>query len=151
MSNQRNIDMSNPNPNQKSLDNLIYYEKGDTTDKAKNGALGGKASGESKRKKKTLAMIIQNWADGKPNDMMKKMLVEYGIPVPDDMNAMEALFAYAGVKVLDRKSSSGDVVKLVETVAKYTGQEPAKKIDISSDGLVSNIDRIKQMEEHFDK
>lgn len=141
--------MSNPNPNQKSLDNLIYYEKGDTTDKAKNGALGGKASGESKRKKKTLAMVIQAWADGKPNIQMKKQLLEFGIPVPDDMTAVEALFEYAGLKVLDKKATSGDVVKLVETVAKYTGQEPAQKVDITG-GLESNIDRIKEMEQHFD-
>lgn len=143
--------MANPNPNQKSLDNLILYKKGDTTDKAKNGALGGIASGESKRKKKTLAMIIQAWADGKPNIQMKKQLLELGIPVSEDMTAAEALFEYAGLKVLDKKSTTGDVVKLVETVAKYTGQEPAKEINITGAGLESNIDRIKKMEEHFDK
>lgn len=135
--------------NPKSLENLKEYQKGDTIDKAKNGALGGKASGESKRKKKTLAMIIQAWADGKPNIQMKKQLLELGIPVADDMTAAEALFEYAGLKVLDKKSTTGDVVKLVETVAKYTGQEPAQKIDISG-GLESNIDRIKDMEKHFD-
>lgn len=140
--------MANPNPNQEGL---IYYKKGDTKDKAKNGALGGKASGESYRKKKTLAMIIQAWADGKPNIQMKKQLLELGIPVGDDMTAAEALFEYAGLKVLDKKSTTGDVVKLVETVAKYTGQEPAKEINIVGGGLESSIDRIKKMEEHFDK
>lgn len=140
--------MANPNPNQEGL---IHYKKGDTTDKAKNGALGGKASGESYRRKKTLANIIQAWADGKPNIQMKKQLLELGIPVSEDMTAAEALFEYAGLKVLDKKSTTGDVVKLVETVAKYTGQEPAKEINITGAGLESNIDRIKKMEEHFDK
>ena len=134
------------------LDNLVPFTSDQNREEAsKNGHIGGIASGEARRKKKTLAMVIQAWADGKPNVQMKKQLLEFGIPVPDDMTAIEALFEYAGLKVLDRKANSGDVVKLVETVAKYTGQEPAKEINISGAGLESNIDRIKKMEEHFDK
>ena len=99
----------------------------------------------------TLIMPASALEDGKPNIQMKKQLLELGIPVSEDMTAAEALFEYAGLKVLDKKSTTGDVVKLVETVAKYTGQEPAKEINITGAGLESNIDRIKKMEEHFDK
>lgn len=45
--------------NQKSLDNLIPYKKGDTKDKAENGALGGVASGESKRETKRMLKALE--------------------------------------------------------------------------------------------
>ena len=135
--------------NPKSLENLIEFKKGDSTDKVENGRLGGIKSGESKRKAKTIKQILEAWAESKPSKLWIEQLTKLGIVVDENKTALEALVDYTQMKALDSKASLPDLLKLMETVAKYTGQEPAQKIDIVN-GLESNIDRIKEMENHFD-
>lgn len=135
--------------NPKSLENLKEYQKGDTTDKAKNGKLGGIKSGESKRRAKTIKQIIEAWAESKPSKLWVEQLTGLGIIVDEEKTALEALIDYTQMKALDGKTNLSDLLRLMETIAKYTGQEPAQKIDIVG-GLESNIDRIKNMEKHFD-
>ncbi len=141
--------MSEKNVSPVSLENLIRYKKGDTIGKAENGRLGGIKSGESKKRAKTIKQIIEAWAEGKPSKMWIKQLTALGVMVGEDKTALEALIDWTQLKALEETVRLPELIKLIEVIAKYTGQEPAQKIDIVN-GLESNIDRIKEMEKHFD-
>lgn len=142
------------NPNHKGSENLILYKKGDTTGKVEAGRLGGIASGEAKRKAKTIKQILQDWGDDEPSDAMKKQLAQYGISC-EGKTAIEALFAYMGLKALARNTNMNDIAKFAEMYAKYTGQEPAKELnvtgDISSKVRYIEPDEYKAVEDHINK
>ena len=128
------------------------FKKGDTTDKAVNGRKGGIASGIAKRKAKTIRQILQDWGDDEPNAIMKEQLAKYGISC-DGMTAIEALFAWMGLKALAKNSNMNDVSKFAELYAKYTDQEPSKKIEIEGE-LSSKVryiepDEYKAVQEHL--
>lgn len=138
-----------PNPNNVKP---YLFKKGDTTDKAVNGKKGGIASGIAKRKSKTIRQILQDWGDGEPTKVMREQLAQYGISC-DGMTAIEALFAWMGLKALAKNTNMNDISKFAEMYAKYTDQEPAKKLDITGE-MSSKVkyiepDEYKAVQEHI--
>lgn len=124
----------NVNPN--SLKNLIEYQKGDTTDKAKNGRLGGIASGESKRRMKTfreeLMAILETQTKNSKGE---------SITVQQNINAALAL-----------KAAKGDV-RAYEVIRDTLGQKPKDEkevVVVAEGGLKVNLDLVKRMENHFE-
>lgn len=112
--------------NQKSLDNLIPYKKGDTKDKAQNGALGGKASGESKRETKR---------------MLKALEVVLNSPVAKD----EQLFGdkttqlMLGMHAIAEKMKAGNV-KAAEFIRDVMGEK--QEIEIPDNATKITRERI---------
>lgn len=124
----------NVNPN--SLANLIEYQKGDTKDKAKNGRLGGIASGESKRRMKTfreeLMAILETQTKNSKGE---------SITVQQNINAALAL-----------KAAKGDV-RAYEVIRDTLGQKPKDEkevVVVAEGGLKVNLDLVKRMENHFE-
>lgn len=110
---------------------------------------GGIASGKSRKRQKTLRELFETFGESKPNRVVVEQFDKLGIPVEDDDTMLTCMFKWAGVKSVAKGTKMGDLLKFFEVFGKYTGQEPAQKIDIVG-GLESNIDRIKEMEKHFD-
>ena len=125
------------NVNPKSLENLIAFKKGDTTDKAKNGRLGGIASGESKRRIKTfkqsiLAMLEQEIVNGKGEKITLQESIVGGLIL---------------------KASKGDV-KAFTAIRDTIGEKPVdeSKVVVENAGDVKiNLDLVKDMENHFNE
>lgn len=125
------------NVNPKSLENLVAFKKGDTTDKAKNGRLGGIASGESKRRIKTfkqsiLAMLEQEIVNGKGEKITLQESIVGGLIL---------------------KASKGDV-KAFTAIRDTIGEKPVdeSKVVVENAGDVKiNLDLVKDMENHFNE
>lgn len=125
------------NVNPKSLENLVAFKKGDTTDKAKNGRLGGIASGESKRRMKTfkeeLMAILQ-----------EELVNSKGEKITVQENINRALLIRAG---------KGDT-KAYTIIRDTLGQKPVdeSKVVVENAGDVKiNLDLVKDMEKHFNE
>ena len=125
------------NVNQNSMANLVEYKKGDTTDKAKNGRLGGIASGESKRRMKTfreeLLAILESETKNSKGET---------ISVQKNINAALIL-----------KAAKGDV-RAYEVIRDTLGQKPKDEKEVivkAEEGLQVNLDLVKRMENHFDE
>ena len=125
------------NVNPKSLKNLVAFKKGDTTDKAKNGRLGGIASGESKRRMKTfkeeLMAILQ-----------EELVNSKGEKITVQENINRALLVRAG---------KGDT-KAYVIIRDTLGQKPVdeSKVVVENAGDVKiNLDLVKDMVNHFNE
>ena len=123
------------NPN--SLANLRPpYQKGDNTDKAANGRLGGIASGESKRRMKTfkeelMAILSKETKNGRGET----------VSFQENINAAIIL-----------KAAKGDV-RAYETIRDTLGQKPKDEKEVvvmAEGGLQVNLDLVKKMEESLD-
>lgn len=118
---------------------------------------GGKASVEARRRKKTLRELFETFGESKPNKVVIEQFEKLGIPVDEDDTMLTCMMKWAGVKSVAKGTKIGDLLKFFEVFAKYTGQEPAQKHEISgADGqplnaLSVNLDLVKEMENHFDK
>ena len=86
--------------------NLIPYKPDDTTDKAKNGRLGGIASGKSKRRRRELREIFQT---------IRSTPVEVTMP---DKTKKEVPLDEAAALAMFRKAMSGNVeaMRLIATM-----------------------------------
>lgn len=115
---------------------------------------GGINSGASRRKAKTIRQILQEWGDSEPPTVMRTELEKWGIDC-DGKTAIEALFAYMGLKALAKNTNMNDISKFAEMYAKYTDQEPAKKLELAGEvsSKVKYIDpeEYKAVQEHIDK
>ena len=125
------------NMNPKSLENLVAFKNGDTTDKAKNGRLGGIASGESKRRMKTfkeeLMAILQ-----------EELVNSKGEKITVQENINRALLVRAG---------KGDT-KAYVIIRDTLGQKPVdeSKVVVENAGDVKiNLDLVKDMEKRFNE
>lgn len=133
-----------------NMDNLTSLADRTTEEQRDIATAGGVASGKTRRKQKTLREMFETFGESKPNKVVVEQFNKLGIPVEDDDTMLTCMFKWAGVKSVSKGTKMGDLLKFFEVFGKYTGQEPAKEINIVGDGLKSNIDRIKEMEKHFD-
>ena len=146
--------MANPHPDVNKL-KPHQFKKGDTSNKAVNGALGGAANAARIQKEKTVKMIVQQswYAPVDEND--KAHLATLGIPVREGMTKGQALMEYIGVQKYDPNTKFGDLIKLFETMAKYMGEEPAKELnvtgDISSKVKYIEPDEYKAVQDHINQ
>ena len=124
----------NVNPN--SLANLVEYKKGDTTDKAKNGRLGGIKSGESKRRMKTFREELQALLEAEIKNAK-------GESTTVQTNINSALIL---------KAAKGDV-RAYEVIRDTLGQKPKDEkevVVVAENGLSINLDLVKKMEDKLD-
>ena len=121
----------------KGWDNLKPYEKGDTSGKSEAGKLGGKASGESKRRMKTfkqsiLKMLEEEIVNGKGEKMTLQDSIVGGLIL---------------------KASKGDVKAFI-AIRDTIGEKPVdeSKVVVENAGDVKiNLDLVKDMEKHFNE
>lgn len=121
----------------KGWNNLKPYQKGDTNGKSEAGKLGGKASGESKRRMKTfkeeLMAILQ-----------EELVNSKGEKITVQENINRALLVRAG---------KGDT-KAYVIIRDTLGQKPVdeSKVVVENAGDVKiNLDLVKDMEKHFNE
>lgn len=129
--------------------NLVSLADRTTEEQRKIATAGGIASGKTRRRQKTLREMFETFSESKPNKVVVKTFEDLGVPIDEDDTMLSCMFKWAGIKSVAKGTKMGDLLKFFEVFGKYTGQEPAQKIDIVG-GLESNIDRIKEMEKHFD-
>lgn len=105
---------------------------------------GGKASGEARRRKKSLREMFEAFGDAKPNQVVIDQLAKVGIPVEEDDTMMDCLFKWAGVKSFAKSTKMGDVLKFFEVFGRYTGQEPASKHELIGSITPEQIDDVEK-------
>ena len=121
----------------KGWNNLIPYEKGDTKGKSEAGKLGGKASGESKRRMKTFKQSIL------------KMLEEEVVNGKGEKVSLQD--SIVGGLIL--KASKGDVKAFI-AIRDTIGEKPVdeSKVVVENAGDVKiNLDLVKDMVNHFNE
>lgn len=95
--------------------------------------MGGKASGEVRKKKKTLREMFETFGESKPNKVVLEQFAKLGIPVDEDDTMLTCMMKWAGVKSVAKGTKMGDLLKFFETYGKYTGQEPAKEVNLGGE------------------
>ena len=110
--------------------NLTSLADRTTEEQQTIATMGGKASGEARRRKKTLREMFEAFGDAKPNKVIVEQLAKVGIEVGEDETMMDCLFKWAGVKSVSKSTKMVDVLKFFEVFGKYTGQEPASKHEL---------------------
>lgn len=94
---------------------------------------GGKASVEARRRKKTLRELFETFGESKPNKVVIEQFNKLGIPVDEDDTMLTCMMKWAGVKSVAKGTKMGDLLKFFEVFGKYTGQDPAKEVNISGE------------------
>ena len=115
---------------------------------------GGLKSGETRRRQKSLRELFEAFGESKPNPVVKEQFEKVGIQVNDDDTMLTCMFKWAGVKSVAKGTKIGDLLKFFEVYGKYTGQEPAKELNITGD-VGTKIryiepDEYKVVQEHID-
>ena len=115
---------------------------------------GGIKSGETRRKQKTLREMFEAFGESKPNPVVKEQFEKVGLKVEDDDTMLTCMFKWAGVKSVAKGTKMGDLLKFFEVFGKYTGQEPAKELNITGDvgTKIKYVDpeEYKAVQEHID-
>lgn len=107
----------------KQDENLVPFTSDQSREKAAmNGRAGGIASGEAKRRKKTVAEYLRKWADGEVSEKNKKALEALGL-------SEEATNRTLLVVPLIQKASKGDV-KALQMVLELLGEDKKKELEI---------------------
>lgn len=98
------------------------------------GRLGGKASAEARRRKKTLAEFLHAWADQQPSEKDKAVLNKLFPDNPDISN--KALLVIPLIK----KANAGDV-KAIEMIVKLLGED--RKLEAEIERLKAENEMLK--------
>lgn len=94
----------------------------------KNGQKGGKASGEARRRKKTMREALEMMLfHTKLNEQTKQMLKAEGVQDADDMNHQMVI-----TRSLIAKAESGDV-QAYNAICSMIGEKPAEKMEVNGD------------------
>lgn len=147
--------MANPNPD---TSGLITYKKGDTKDKAKNGRLGGQKTAGIYKQRKDLRLIFTELGNLPVEQTpFADLLKSIGVDIKDK-SLIEALIHAYPYKVFNKKEPAKAIADFLNTYAKYTGQEPAQKHELTGAdgqplgcGLSVNLDLVKDIEKRFDE
>ena len=97
------------------------------------GRKGGIESGKTRQKQKTLREMFELFGESKPNKVVLKTFADLGIPVEEDDTMLTCMFKWAGVKSFAKGTKMGDLLKFFEIFGKYTGQEPAKEVNLGGE------------------
>lgn len=114
---------------------------------------GGVNSGKTRRRQKTLREMFETFGESKPNRVVVEQFNKLGIPVEDDDTMLTCMFKWAGVKSVAKGTKMGDLLKFFEVFGKYTGQEPAKEVnlggEISSKVKYITPDSMEEIKKHI--
>ena len=104
-----------------------------------NGSKGGIASGEARRRKKTMREALEMLLfHTKLNEQTKQMLKAEGVENADDFNHQMVI-----TRSLIAKAESGDV-QAYNAICSMIGEKPADKIDLGGD----IFSRVRVVREH---
>ena len=130
--------MANKNP---KTDQLIFGDRLSHEEAAKNGSKGGKASGEARRRKKTMREALEMMLfHTKLNEQTKQMLKAEGVSDVEDMNHQMVI-----TRSLIAKAESGDV-QAYNAICSMIGEKPAEKMEVNGD-LLSRLRVVRESRE----
>lgn len=133
--------MANPHPDPSKIEQY-RFQKGDTRNKVANGRLGGVKTAGIYKQRKDLRLIFTELGNlPAEKTPFADMLKTIGVDVKDK-TLIEALVHAYPYKVFNKKEPAKAIADFLNTYAKYTGQEPAQKHELTgADGqpLESNI------------
>lgn len=133
--------------------NLIPFSQRTEEEQKAITTAGGVASGKTRRKQKTLREMFETFGASKPNKVVVEQFEKLGIPVEDDDTMLTCMFKWAGVKSVAKGTKMGDLLKFFEVFGKYTGQEPAKEVnlggEISSKVKYITPDSMEEIKKHI--
>jgi hypothetical protein len=105
------------------------------------GRKGGKASGEARRRKKTMREALEMMLfHTKLNEQTKKMLKAEGVSDVEDMNHQMVI-----TRSLIAKAESGDV-QAYNAICSMIGEKPAEKMEVNGD-LLSRLRVVRESRE----
>ena len=103
---------------------------------------GGIASGEARRRKKTMREALEMLLyETKLNEQTKQMLQAEGIKNADDFNHQMVI-----TRSLIAKAESGDV-QAYNAICSMIGEKPADKIDLGGD-IFSRVRVVREQQQH---
>ena len=112
-------------------ENLVSLADRTTEEKRAIGIKGGKASGEARRKKKTMkeqAQLLLSLAVKNPK--LKKAMADIGIEETEQTNQMAMI-----ISMMNKAISKGDV-QAFNSLQATIGEEPTKKVEQTIDTTV---------------
>ncbi len=107
-------------------DNLIPLSERTKSEQRQIAALGGKASGDAKRKKKNLKELVEAFGELQPDASLQEIMKRMGISEEDMTNNM------ACVVGLFQKAQAGDV-SAFNGIRDIRGEKPADKVEQTMD------------------
>jgi hypothetical protein len=107
-----------------------------------NGSKGGRASVQSRRRKKTMREALEMLLfHTKLNEQTKQMLKAEGVENADDFNHQMVI-----TRSLIAKAESGDV-QAYNAICAMIGEKPADKIDLGGD-IFSRVRVVREQQQH---
>lgn len=106
-------------------ENLVHFRSDQSREEAvKNGQQGGIASGESKRRKRTLREMVEIFGELGVSDKTRKMMKELDIPEDLMTRKMQPVVA------LYNKAGKGDVAAF-NAIRDITGEKPVDETKVT--------------------
>lgn len=113
-----------------------------TSEARKWGKAGGVASGEARRRKKTMREALEMMLfHTKLNEQTKQMLKAEGVSDVEDMNHQMVI-----TRSLIAKAESGDV-QAYNAICSMIGEKPAEKMEVNGD-LLSRLRVVRERREN---
>ena len=130
--------MANKNP---KTDHLPKISDLTSKEQAKIHSMGGKASVEARRRKKTMREALEMMLfHTKLNEQTKQMLKAEGVSDVEDMNHQMVI-----TRSLIAKAESGDV-QAYNAICSMIGEKPAEKMEVNGD-LLSRLRVVRESRE----
>lgn len=112
----------------------------------------GIESGKTRAREKTLKEIFSALGKTEANNVIKSQLKQLGYDV-DGLTMIDAIVKVASAKTFNKNAPLKDILNFVEVFAKFTGQEPAKKLEVDGD-ITSKVkyiepDEYKAVQDHI--
>ena len=121
--------------------NLIPQANRSPSEAREMGRKGGKASGEARRRKKTMREALEMMLfHTKLNEQTKQMLKAEGVSDVEDMNHQMVI-----TRSLIAKAESGDV-QAYNAICSMIGEKPAEKMEVNGD-LLSRLRVVRESRE----
>lgn len=136
-------------------ENLIPTNQRSKEEARELGRKGGIESGKTRKMQKDLKTIFATVGNTKVDGtVLGQQLKQLGFDITD-MTVIDALVKVASTKGLGKKASMKDIMIFIEAFAKYTGQEPAKKVEVEGD-ITSKVryiepDEYKAVQDHLNE
>jgi len=122
-------------------ENLIPTSKRTKSEVREISQKGGKASGEARRRKKTMREALEIMLfHTKLNEQTKQMLKAEGVSDVEDMNHQMVI-----TRSLIAKAESGDV-QAYNAICSMIGEKPAEKMEVNGD-LLSRLRVVRESRE----
>ena len=117
-------------------ENLIPFDKRSESEQRKIRSMGGKARAEKARQKNSLKEILTTFCESSASNDVSDAFSKLGFEVSTKLQAMVAKYI---TLCMSKRATAKDINSFLEFMGKYTGQEPAQKLEIE-DKPVINID-----------